>query len=298
MIPMMKREENKMKRGVELIALSLIRDKERDARDHYEKDAIIRLADSIRRFGVLQPLTVRRVESENGEANYEVISGSRRLRAAKLLGLSCLPCITVETDRRRADEMALVENLQCEGLTLFEQAEAISRLMREHGMTQEEVAILLSVGQSSVANKLRLLRFTPEEREAARGRLTERHLRALLRIHNVEKRKRLLLLAANEGLTVARTEEMVEKALSAGEESRKRKLLLPDLRPFFNSVERSLSLLRRAGYDAETEKKEEENGGILLSVRITGKKSDIAGSVSRETFPENAAVIPILPEND
>ncbi|MGM9624219.1 MAG: ParB/RepB/Spo0J family partition protein, partial [Eubacteriales bacterium] len=151
----------------------------------YEAFSLYSLAESIRRNGILQPLTVRRVKSTVSDQtdSYELIAGERRLRAAAAIGKETVPCIVLEADNSRAAELALIENLQRENLNMFEHASAIASLMDIHAMTQEEIAKSLCCSQSAVANKLRILRLTEEERAIILScQLSERHARTFLRI--------------------------------------------------------------------------------------------------------------------
>ena len=152
-------------------------------RKYFDSGETLRLADSIRTHGILQPLCVRKPVSTGDlhdfDGVYELIAGERRLRAAKLLGLAEVPCIIVEADSLRSAELAIIENLQREDLNIFEEASAIAALIHMYGLTQEEVAAKLSASQSYVANKLRLLRFDEEEQR----RILEKH--AYLASHEV-----------------------------------------------------------------------------------------------------------------
>ena len=139
-------------------------------RTAFNQNAIARLADSIRRYGILQPLTVRKVMlpltapslDVQPPVMYELIAGERRLRAAKLAELTTVPCIIINTDDATSAELAIIENLLRENLNMFEQAEAFYRLIHEFHLTQEEAARRVCMSQSAVANKLRILRLLPE----------------------------------------------------------------------------------------------------------------------------------------
>ena len=153
------------------IAVSDILPNRNQPRSTFNQSAISRLSDSIRRYGILQPLTVRKVMLPNISGNghrtvYELIAGERRLRAAKMAGLSTVPCVIINTDDATSAELAIVENLLRENLNMFEQAEAFQRLIVDFHLTQDEAARRVSMSQSAIANKLRLLRFPPEERSA------------------------------------------------------------------------------------------------------------------------------------
>lgn len=244
-------------------------------RKYFDSDETLRLADSIRIHGILQPLCVRKPVSEGEICDfrgvYELISGERRLRAAKLLGLSEVPCIIIEADSLRSAELAIIENLQREDLNMFEEAAAISALINLYGLTQEEVATKLSASQSYVANKLRLLRFGDEERQILTEKhLTERHARALLRIPDAAMRKSALETIISRGYNVADTEDFVAKLIDKdGEKTEKknRGALVKDIRIFYNTIDRAIDIMNRAGIDAKTVKK--DLGDIFeVTVRI------------------------------
>jgi ParB family chromosome partitioning protein len=189
-------------------------------RTAFNQNAIARLSDSIRRYGILQPLTVRKVmlplSSPSPETRppvmYELIAGERRLRAAKLAELTHVPCIIINTDDATSAELAIIENLLRENLNMFEQAEAFSRLIHEFHLTQEEAARRVSMSQSAVANKLRILRLAPEEREQILSAgLTERHARALLKISEPSLRADVLRHIIDRRLNVSATEAYIEE---------------------------------------------------------------------------------------
>jgi len=248
----------------------------------FEQNSIIRLADSIKRYGILQPLSVRPAKGEQGSGYYELIAGERRYRAACLAGLTKIPCIVLRADDKQCAELAVIENLQREDLNMFEQAGAFRTLMQDFGLTQEEIARKMSMSQSAIANKLRLLRLEQEEREIIlRAGLTERHARALLRLDTPEARE-LALTAVLEGrLNVAATEEWIDQYLQKYTKKAvksvvltpelpkegqicPRKFVLHDLRALYNSIERTLSIFRKTGAAVESTREEADD-----FVRIT-----------------------------
>jgi ParB family chromosome partitioning protein len=127
----------------------------------FGEDELMELTESIKEYGVIQPVIVKK----NKLGDYELIAGERRLRAAKMLGLFTVPCIILETDERTSAELAIIENLLREDLNIFEQATSFRRLIEDYGMTQEELARKMSMSQSTVANKLRLLKLTYQEQK-------------------------------------------------------------------------------------------------------------------------------------
>ena len=177
-----KRGNNEEKPGFEFIPVSAVYPNPYQPRKYFSQKSIQELADSIRQIGLLQPINVRRC----GDGKYELIAGERRLRACKLAGLSYVKALITSTlsDQELAS-IAMIENLQRENLHFFEEAEGYQSLLREHGFTQEELAKKLSKNQSTIANKLRILKLTRNVKDKILTTgLSERHARALLRLHN------------------------------------------------------------------------------------------------------------------
>ena len=242
-------------------------------RKFFTDDAILRLADSIRLHGIIQPLTVRRRE---GEAGYELVAGERRLRAAKHLGLEEIPCVLVDADSEESAHMAIVENLQRENLNMFEQAQAMAALIKVHCLTQEKIARSLSCSQSYVANKLRLLKIPEDEREEILGAaLTERHVRALMRIRDSEKRRAAMHTVIRRRMNVAATEEYIDSLEKSEREEREKKegkektsrVFVRDVRILYNTIDRAVETVRLSGIDVETELRESaEDTKIMITV--------------------------------
>lgn len=224
------------------------------------------LAESVRRHGILQPLTVRR-----RDGGWELVAGERRLRAARLAGLPTVPCVEREADDADSALLALVENLQRQDLPYLEEAEAIAAYLTRTGVTQEEAAARLGRSPSALANKLRLLRLSPEcRRLLAEAGLSERHARCLLRLEDEAERLAALRRIIEKHWTVAQAEQYVERRLQrlqATPPRRRKTFILKDVRLFLNSLDRGLRLVRQAGVDAQTERRDTEDA-ILLTIRI------------------------------
>ena len=223
------------------------------------------LAASIRALGVLQPLTVRRREGQ-----WELVAGERRLRAAKLAGLSQVPCLSVQVDSQSSSLLALVENVQRRDLDFWEEALALRQILDTYHLSQEELARRVGRSQSAVANKLRLLKLPDEALALLRAHgATERHARALLRLDSPERQLEAAEQVTARGLTVAQTEALVEQLL--GDSPRRRKkptFILKDVRLFLNTLSRSLELVRSAGVDARC-RRQDTDDEILLTIRIS-----------------------------
>lgn len=231
----------------------------------FDREALFSLAESIRTHGILQPPVVRPI----GGGMYELIAGERRLRAAALVGLAEIPCLVRERGEQESAALAILENLQREDLDMFEEAAALAALAERYGLSQSEIGARLSVSQSYVANKLRLLRLSEEAREILRrGGLSERHARAVLRLPE-EARLGALSHMAEAGMNVATAEAYVERLLAqrgAPKKPRGRGVI-KDIRLFYNSLERAVSLVREAGIDITSERTEHDDH-IELRIRI------------------------------
>lgn len=262
---------------VRYIPTADIRPNPNQPRKVFGDEALRSLAASIRENGVLQPLTVRRVEGA-----WELIAGERRLRAAKLAGLLRVPCVEVSADAEHSSLYALIENLQRRDLDFVEQAEGLRRLIAEFSLSQDEAAKRIGLSQSAVANKLRVLKLEPELLDALRrAGCTERHARALLPIEDAAACRKVAEEVIREGLTVAETEELVRALLAekpAPKPRAKRKFVLKDVRIFLNTVREAVKMMRLSGVDARAVEEDNE-GELVVTIRIprsdNTRKADI-----------------------
>ena len=240
-------------------------------RRSFEPEALRELAESIRRYGILQPLTVRR-----SDGGYELIAGERRLRAAKLAGLRTVPCLVRRSDEEDSSLLALIENLQRRDLHYLEEATAIARLIEIYGLSQEQAAERLGKSQSAVANKLRLLRLSPQCTAILREHgLSERHARALLRLNDEEARLAALRVIAARGYNVSQTEEYIETLINrtaATPPTHRTAYIIKDVRLFLNTIRRGMGIMQRAGVKAACEREDTEDE-ILLTIRIPRHES-------------------------
>ena len=226
----------------------------------FRQEALEELADSIRRHGILQPLSVRRTAG----GGYELIAGERRLRAAQLAGLTEIPCILMTMDDKESGMAALVENLQRQDLDFIEEARGISLLMEQWNMSQEQVARVLGKSQSAVANKLRLLRHSFPVLQAIRdGELTERHARTLLRLNSEQEKLQAITVICRNQMSVARTEQYIDELLNTPRE----KSPGVDIGLFLKNVSQTLSRIQKAGIPAISERRETESQ-IVLTITI------------------------------
>lgn len=253
------------RRQVLELPVASIQPNPRQPRQQFEPEALAELSRSIAQVGILQPLSVRRTA-----AGWELVAGERRLRAARMAGLSTVPCLPVETDEEGSSLLALVENLQREDLDVWEEAAALRRLIDRFGLSQEEAGRKVGMSQSAVANKLRLLKLPPDLIEQLRAEgLTERHARALLRLPTPQLQRTALEHIARCQLNVAQTERYIAKLC---QQSTKPKKAVPiyrtkDVRLFLNTIRRSLSIMQSAGVNA-TCGRDETDREITLTIHI------------------------------
>ena len=247
---------------VENIKIDSIRVSSSQPREEFGESALISLSESIRENGLLQPLTVRK----NGKG-YELIAGERRLRALKLLERKTAPCIVVNVDDEKSAVLSIIENIQRENLNVFEEARAIEKLIEKWGVSQSEAAKRLSLSQSAIANKLRILRLSDSEQKIILEKgLCERHARALLKISDPEKRKYALLYIAKHSLNVTESEKYIEKLLTKNK-SGSQKFVFRDLRIFVNTINKAVETMRASGIRASAVKGESE-GYIEYIIKI------------------------------
>lgn len=227
----------------------------RQPRKVFSQEELEGLSQSIAENGLLQPVVVRRAAG----GSYEIIAGERRWRACQLAGMKHLPCILQECSDTQSAVLAILENLQRQDLQVFEEAEGIRSLMVDWHVTQEEAARRLGKSQSAIANKLRLLRLSQEERDlVVANHLTERHCRALIRIQDENARKKILSRVIERSLNVQQTEGLVEEQLAAEKktEPASRTFIAKDIRIFMNTIEHAVKTMQSAGILAQAEKKD------------------------------------------
>lgn len=179
-------------------------------RKYFNEEALKELAQSIKTYGIIQPISVRKVSEEK----YELVAGERRLKAARIAGLKEVPAIVVHISDNESAAIALLENLQREDLNYIEEAEAYYNLIKEHGYTQEQLAENVGKKQSTIANKLRLLKLSDDVRKTLlKNKLTERHARAMLKLPDEKTQISVIKTIINKNLNVKKTEELIQNKL-------------------------------------------------------------------------------------
>ena len=223
-------------------------------RQRFDFDELEGLAQSIRQNGIIQPIAVR----VNDKGQYELISGERRLRASRLVGITKIPCIIMEATDSKSALFALIENIQRSDLSFFEEALAIDKLINEYGMSREDVCKKLGKAPPTISNKLRLLRLPEEIRlKITQENLSERHARALLRLATLSQIERALSIIAEKRLNVEESEKLIDQILNSDNRRRQSPVkLFKDVRIFVNTLNHAVDTMRRAGIEADSAKSE------------------------------------------
>lgn len=239
-------------------------------RSRFDFDELEGLAQSIRQNGIIQPIAVR----INASGNYELISGERRLRASRLVGISLIPCIIMEASDEKSALFALIENMQRSDLGFFEEASAIEKLIVDFNMSRDDVCRKLGKAAPTISNKLRLLKLPEDVRlKITQEGLTERHARALLRLPTRAQLDRALSIISDKRLNVAESEKLIDQMLSADKSSKKPTVkLFKDVRIFVNTLNHAVDTMRRAGIEADSAKSETDEY-IEYIVRIPKTRS-------------------------
>ena len=260
--------------GMQIVPIQEVIPNPYQPRKLFNDEALQELAESIREHGVIQPLLVRKVEGR-----LELIAGERRLRASKLAGLADVPVIVKDIDDKEMAELAMLENLQREDLHYLEEAQGFQHLISQFGFTQEELAKRLGKKQSTIANKLRLLRLSGEVQTLlVDDHLTERHARALLKIEDDGKQKEILSAVREKNLNVRETEDLIEEIIddisremskNKGKQSFTR--VIRDIRIFVNTINSVVAEMKKAGLKVKVQQQQDEEY-ITIHLKIPKKR--------------------------
>ena len=244
-------------------------------RKMFNDESLQELAASIKEYGIIQPLLVRRTA-----AGLELIAGERRLRASKTLGLETVPVIIRDMDDKEMAELAMIENLQREDLHFLEEALGYQTLIANFGLTQEELARRLGKSQSTIANKLRILKLPGDvQTSVIDDNLTERHARSLLRLSDPERQRYVLAMIVQKELNVRETDNLIDEVLQdiSREMEKKKKpgqnmvKVIRDARLFINSITKMTSDIKKSGLNV-TIKQEQDDDYVIISLRIPKRK--------------------------
>ena len=240
-------------------------------RKKFNEAALADLAASIGEFGIIQPLVVRQLET-----GIELVAGERRLRASKLAGLKEVPVVIKMLTDKETAEIAMIENLQREDLHFMEEAAGFAQLLENFGFTQEELAGRMSKSQSTIANKLRLLKLSETVRQRIfTDKITERHARALLRLPIEDLQLQALQIMAEKSLNVRETEVLIQKMLDEAAKGKKKKKvigLVRDIRIFINTIDQMASQMKKSGFKVKVQQEQSEDSITIKMVIPKQKK--------------------------
>ncbi|MBE6037770.1 MAG: ParB/RepB/Spo0J family partition protein [Anaerofustis stercorihominis] len=240
-------------------------------RHYFDEENIRELAESIKELGIIQPLAV----IDKGNGTYELVSGERRLRAAQLAGLQRVPCVLVSPTEEEKELIMLVENIQREDLTYIEEARAYKKIIDVHSLTQAELAEKIGKKQSTISNKLRLLRLGDEVLDRLiESNLSERHARALLSIPDTEMRLKAIDIITGRDLSVRQTEQLAEKlksevVLKSGSDKKNIKTVF-NYKIYTNTIKESFDAIIKSGKEA-TYDEEKYDDRVVVKITIPFK---------------------------
>ena len=242
------------------IDIEKIKANENQPRTIFDDEKIAELATSIKENGLIQPLIVRKYNR-----NYQIIAGERRYRACKLAGLKTVPCIIKDIDDKQMDTYAIIENIQREDLTPIEEANAYKTLIDTYGMSQTELANKVGKKQSTIANKLRLLKLSDEVKDALKSKqITERHARAMLSLQP-EKQEEILHEVIDKSLNVKQSETLINKPPKI--KKKNKGTVKADSRNFkiaINTINQATDLILKSGVEVTSETEENDDEYVII----------------------------------
>lgn len=224
-------------------------------RKNFCHDSIIELSDSIKQYGLIQPITVRK----GTYSKYELIAGERRLRACDMAGMRTIPALIIDASNYESAAIAMIENLQRENLNFFDEAEGYSNLISDFNITQEELAVKIGKTQATIANKIRILKLSPVVKKIIKSNnLTERHARALLKLPDEEMQLKALKKITDSNLNVTQTDGYIEFLLAPQKPKNNQKStrIFKDIRIFSNTIKQAIDMMNKSGVNAYSEKNE------------------------------------------
>lgn len=250
-------KEKLIKNFVE-INIMQIRSNPNKSSNNFNNEKFSELIESISREGIIRPISIRK-----NQGKYEIIDGEKRFKAAKICGYTTVPCIVRELNDQNYEIYSLVENIKHQSMNFFEEAEAIEQLINIYGLTQDDAALKLGRAQSTIANKLRLLRLTEQERNIIiKFNLTERHARSLLRLGSPEERIEIINKIVENNLNVERTERLIDEAIGMERNKNnynKKEKIFHDAALFINTINNTINSMKTAGIIIDSKKIEEKN---------------------------------------
>ena len=237
-------------------------------RTYFDNDAINELAQSIKENGLIQPIVVRPIEL----GQYEIVAGERRYRACQKAMMETIPCIVEEYDDAKLAQVAIIENIQRENLTPIEEATAYQKLMETYHYTQQEIALQVGKKQSTIANKLRLLKLPQKVQDAIKNReITERHARALLSLPDASSQIKTLNKVVKKGLNVKQTEELITKDIKDKIKKAPKRVISQHIKLAINTVKLSVDMVHKTGFDLTLDESDQDEY-YVMTIKIKKNK--------------------------
>ncbi|QIB27868.1 nucleoid occlusion protein [Caloranaerobacter azorensis] len=262
-----------LKEEIMYIPINCIKPNPYQPRKTFSKRSLEELGQSIKAYGIIQPISVRKINDNS----YELVAGERRLRAAELVNLEKVPVVVLDMNDQDSAVLALIENLQREDLNFLEEAEGYYNLINDHGFTQQELAEKVGKNQSTIANKLRILRLPDEVKKMLiENGLTERHARALLKLPDKELQIEVLNKVIKNDLTVKKTEKLIKDILEEitkekEPESKQNIKSIINFKIYLNTLKNAYNAIKESGIDAKYEQRD-KGDFIEVVVKIPKKK--------------------------
>lgn len=251
------------------IPVHLIQPNPSQPRRVFDESMLSELAESIKHYGIMQPISIRKIMPNV----YELVAGERRLRAAKLIGLETIPAMIVNVTEKDSAVLALIENLQRENLNYIEEARGYQHLIQDFDLKQQDLGKQLGKGQSTIANKLRLLQLSEKVQDyLLKTELSERHARALLKLTTETKQLSVIETVVAKGLNVKETEKLVSKLLTeplkeTEDDKPVVKRYLKDIRLFTNTIKQAVDMVQSSGLSVDYKIKQTEDS-YEISIKI------------------------------
>lgn len=241
------------------IAIDKIIPNQKQPRTIFDDEKINELADSIKHNGLIQPIIVRKVDNQ-----YQIIAGERRFRACKVVDMKEIPCLITKYDNQQVDTLAIIENIQREDLSVVEEAKAYQTLMDIYGITQSELATKVGKKQSTIANKLRLLKLSSEVKNALDDKvITERHARAMIGLED-DKQQKILQEVIKKSLNVKQTETLIAKKPKP---KKTNKSISRNVKIAINTLQQATKMIEQSGVNLQQDYQDKEDE-YIVTIRI------------------------------
>jgi len=251
------KNDSEVNKNITYVKLDSIRMNPQQPKRQYSKTSLEQLSESIKEFGIVNPINIRKISTNF----YEIVTGERIFRAASLAGVKEIPVTIIQSDEEAAI-LSLIETIEDNEMSYLEEAESYNSLLNKYNFTQEELAKRIGKSQSTIANKIRLLKLPPIVKKIlCDNNLTERHARALLKLNDEQLQLKVLKFVCEKNLNVKKTEELIKKAInkfvaSNGKKSSDNNSIgsIKNIRTFVGTLKNAIDVMKRSGVDVKVAK--------------------------------------------